>query len=574
MKALTLISSTILLFSIVLSSGVAQQQDNGVSAQAQDQVNIRAEPGIEATLLGQMTIGTPYPVIGRSDIFPWILLGDPVTQEPIGWVYQEITIISGNLNSVPFSTLVVTDNPTATAAAPTLTLAPNSTPLSRTATLAPSATPAFTVAGTTQGEVNIRYGPGTNYQRIGVAQAGDRFQVTAWHTQLPWVQIRYDSSPTGYGWIAIDLLVVEGDIYSLPAISTTVFNLPTLTPTPSVVQSSSTLGGSTVSLSPEFAALGNRIFQLMLTLGFDPQTSRFGSLFVLDLQTGEALSIGSDIAYRGTSVNKINILAALYGTLQAPPTEDLAVDIANTMICSENSSTNRLISVIGNGDEWQGSQTITNFMQQLGMTNSFLLAPYTVDPENPPIPPYPIPVPETEADQEKAHPEPYNQLTVDDMGWLLGSIYQCGYQEGGALLEVMPAGMYEPRECRQMIHVMASNTVDGLLKAGVPAGTRVAHKHGWIDDTHANAGIFFTPGGDYVVVMAFHSTQLDAQGNRYLAFGDTLPVFAETSRMIYNYFNPDAPMPAIREGFIPEAPTCNFAGTPLITDLQQAIWDQ
>jgi hypothetical protein len=33
-------------------------------------------------------------------------------------------------------------------------------------------------------------------------------------------------------------------------------------------------------------------------------------------------------------------------------------------------------------------------------------------------------------------------------------------------------------------------------------------------------------------------------------------------------------MEAIRDGFIPEAGSCNFAGTPLIDDLQSATFDQ
>jgi uncharacterized protein YraI len=575
MKRIYLTASVVALLFILLPHGLTQQETS-VTAEAQNEVNLRAEPGIQAEQLGQMQIGVLYPVIGRSEFFPWVLLGDPVTGMPIGWAFRDIVVITGNLNSVPFVTTVVTGGAQAAQITPTATLPAGQTPTTGAtqAAVTNTATPNFTVAGTVRGEVNIRYGPGIDYPRVGVAQAGERFQVTAWHTQLPWVQIRYENSPTGNAWIAIDLLDIQGDIYTLPSISSTIFNLPTLTPTPSVIQSSSLLSQETVTISPQFTALGNQIWQQVLAQGFDPQTSQFGSLFLLDLQTGEAITFGSDIVYRGTSVNKINILAALYGVLQAAPNEAVATDIANTMICSENAATNRLLSIIGESDEWQGAQQVTNMMQTIGIQDSFLLAPYTVDPENPPIPPYAIPVPESDADNEIAHPEFYNRMTVDDMGWMLASIYQCGYQESGPLIENFPEGSYTPRECRQMVHVMASNTVDGLLKAGVPADTRVAHKHGWVNDTHSNAAIFFTPGGDYVLVMSFHSAQTDATGERYLAFPNTLPAFAETSRTVYNYFNPDNPQEAIREGFIPEAPSCNFAGSPVVADLQQSIWDR
>lgn len=455
---------------------------------------------------------------------------------------------------------------------PTLT----STPTLELPTNTPSATPDFSVSGEVQGEVNVRYGPGSDYPIVGVAQAGERFQITGTHTQFDWIQIRYDSSPTGFAWIFEPLLFnVQGDVASTQLIAQTAFNFPTLTPTPSVIQSGSGLNGETVQLSPAFANLGNRLFDLALNLGFDPQRSKFASLYLLDLQTGEAIAYNTDIAYRGTSINKVSILVGLYEKLNTPPNQSLAVDLANTMICSENASTNRVLATIGGGDEWAGAQEVTDMLETIGLENSFLLAPYTVNPTSPPIPPAPIAVPETNVDQERASPEPYNQLTVEDMGQLLASIYQCGYEESGALIENFPEGTFEPRECRQMIHLMASNTVDGLLKAGVPANTRVAHKHGWVDDTHTNAAIIFTPGGNFVMVMAFHSTQVNpTTGDRFLEFGDSLPGFAESSRMVYNYFNPNVQLAGIRDGFIPDAPSCNLAGDSLIGDLMQPIWDR
>ena len=476
--------------------------------------------------------------------------------------------------------LVATEAATNTPDLPTNT--PTELPtLTSTATIelpteTPSVTPDFSISGEVQGEVNVRYGPGSDYPIVGVAQAGERFQITGTHTQFDWIQIRYDSSPTGFAWIFEPLLFnIQGNIASVQPIAQTAFNFPTLTPTPSVIQSRSGLNGETVQLSPAFANLGNRLFDLALTLGFDPQRSKFASLYLLDLQTGEAIAYNTDIAYRGTSINKISILVGLYEKLNTPPNQSLAVDLANTMICSENASTNRVLSTIGGGDEWAGAQEVTNMLETIGLENTFLLAPYTINPTSPPIPPAPISVPETNVDQERASPEPYNQLTVEDMGRLLASIYQCGYEESGALIENFPEGTFEPRECRQMIHLMASNTVDGLLKAGVPATTRVAHKHGWVDDTHTNAAIIFTPGGNFVMVMAFHSTQVNpTTGDRFLEFPDSLPGFAESSRMVYNYFNPDTQLAGIREGFIPDAPSCNLAGDSLIGDLMQPIWDR
>ena len=68
------------------------------------------------------------------------------------------------------------------------------------------------------------------------------------------------------------------------------------------------------------------------------------------------------------------------------------------------------------------------------------------------------------------------------------------------------------------------------------------------------------------MVMMLHQPE-------WLDYSESLPVIAESSRAVYNYFNPDAQMDQIREGFIPEATTCNFANTPLITDIRQPVWD-
>jgi len=49
---------------------------------------------------------------------------------------------------------------------------------------------------------------------------------------------------------------------------------------------------------------------------------------------------------------------------------------------------------------------------------------------------------------------------------------------------------------------------------------------------------------------------------------------AEVSRQVYNYYNPTAPMTAIRPPYIPATNDCNFTGSPLVNDLMQAKWDQ
>jgi hypothetical protein len=64
----------------------------------------------------------------------------------------------------------------------------------------------------------------------------------------------------------------------------------------------------------------------------------------------------------------------------------------------------------------------------------------------------------------------------------------------------------------------------------VPEGTSVAHKHGWAAETHGDAGIISTPGGDYVLVEYLYYPG-------WLEWAISSPLMADISRATYNFFN-------------------------------------
>ena len=542
----------------------AQLRNSGVYAQAIGQANLRARDSIEARLVGEIRSGANYPVLGRSQFYPWLLLGESDSEQPKGWVYETLVIVSGDINRVPFTDMIVDPAATIEPTASATKVAAATTPTPVAATVTPTIA-LFGVSGVVSGEVNIRYGPGVEYPRAGVAKAGDRFDISGYHTQYPWARVRYPKATGGQAWIATDLLDISGNIFRTAAISQTRFSLPPFTPTPAAVRESGINGAPAQPLGGDLRNLATEIWNLLLAKGFDPQTSRFGALFVMDLASGEAFAFGDEYAFSGTSLNKIAILARLYQQLDAPPSIETATDILNTMICSENAATNRLLSRIGAGDAYLGADSVSDFFAQLGLERSFLIAPFTTI-GTPEPPPKPLVFPQTEADQIKAAPDPANQTTVVDIGSLLANLYQCAYASAGALVDRF-GGAIEARECRQTLHVMSSNTVDALLKSGVPADTRVAHKHGWIPDTHGNAALFFTPGGDYVIAMTLFQPD-------WLNFQESLPLFGEVARRVYNHFNPQAPQPSTREWSIPDAESCNYFGDPLVVDLLQSHWDE
>lgn len=574
--------------SLLLISGLTAQDDpfTGVFAEALGTANLRDAIGVEGTtVVGEITSGTRYPVIGQSELYPWLLLGDPDTAAPLGWVFADLVNIFGTMGNVPVTEASLGQmNPAALPSASTTATPPGQADAATTApgaetagtiTLTPSPTPPattpppqFAVSGRTNGEINIRYWPDPNASRLGVAQAGQVFEITGYHTQFPWVQIAYPESPNGSAWVARDLLEFSGDVLTTRAISVTSFsNLPTLTPTSAVLGSSSVIRDEEpVPVSAAFEALGNRLWSIVLRGGFDPMTSQFGALYLRDLQTGEEIMFGNDIAFSGTSLNKVAIMAEYFATIDFNPDLATAGTLANMMICSHNEATNSMIGAVASGDEWVGAQRITKFLRDLGLQRTFLTAPYAIPGATPQPPTVPVEYPQTSAQQNRANPNVTNQMTVDEMGYLLTSIYECAFNERGALLTSFPEGTYTPQECRKMLHLMANNNVDALLKAGVPEDITVSHKHGWIDDTHGNAAVIYTPGGDYVLVMmVFKPVWLQFEA-------ESLPVIAEVSRVVYNHYNPDAPLDGIRDGFIPDSTTCNYRGSPIVQDLINPLY--
>jgi beta-lactamase class A len=478
--------------------------------------------------------------------------------------------VQGNPSAAPLSSLVIGADGSAPVSTP---VAPPASPGSATPSLeantpalAPTALPPGAVTGTVLGEINVRYGPGVDYPRIGVARAGDTLDLIRTHTTLPWVEIRYPDSPSGTGWVAVELIQVNGDLAALPATSQTTFALPTLTPTPSPVNAAVVLGEAGVPVSPEFAALGNDLFAQMLASGFDPATSRVGTFFVMNLQTGEAISTGTDVAFSGMSVNKIAILADYYRTLNGPPSDSQANMVAQAMVCSENINTNRMLASIGGGNPYRGAESVSDFLQQLGLPDSFIFTPYANDPYITPEAPM---TRVTDVNQRAAQPDPFNQLTASETGGLLNAMYQCAANERGALLDTFP-DQFTPTECRQMLHVMSFNKIGSLIEVGIPADVQIAHKHGWINDTHGDAAVVFSPGGDYIFVVALHNPD-------WLNFSESAPLIEEMSRTVYNYFNPDAPMAETRtvEG-LGDVNACinSLLTSPVVPDLMSASFGE
>jgi beta-lactamase class A len=257
-----------------------------------------------------------------------------------------------------------------------------------------------------------------------------------------------------------------------------------------------------------------------------------GSFFIMDLKTGEELGINEDIALSGLSVVKIAILLETFRALDYEPDSDQLKLINETAVESGNYSANLLLDIVaGQDNAYLGVDILTESMQRLGLENTYIVTPYE-EPDRPGMGSRITPA--NSRLDITTYPDPTMQTTAEDMGTLLSMIYYCA-QGGGTLLAVYPEEL-TPAECQAVIDFLSLNVEGNLIRFGVPEGVKVAHKHGWAGNTHGDAGIVFSPGGDFVLVEFLSQPDTD-----WLVHDISFPILREISREVYNFFNWEDP---------------------------------
>jgi beta-lactamase class A len=286
---------------------------------------------------------------------------------------------------------------------------------------------------------------------------------------------------------------------------------------------------------------------------YDGQTT-VASVFIMDLKTGEEVNLLGDVAFSAASTAKVAILVDYFRHLDFAPTLEEAWLMANSLLCSNNASSNLLMDIIGersagNRDTFVGLADVVQNLQYLGIKNTFLTAPFDLGVEGQEL--GSIPAPETAPNPNfNTGADPYNQTTTEDLGTLFGMIYDCA-NYGSGLMAAYPNGEFTQTECRQMLELMSANDLLRLLQGGIPEGVRISHKNGWVSNTHGDAGIVFPPNGhDYVIaVFLWENTE-------FLDYNRAWPLIEGISRAAWNYFSPETPLLSPRTDLPPAAQEC------------------
>ncbi len=301
---------------------------------------------------------------------------------------------------------------------------------------------------------------------------------------------------------------------------------------------------------PGLSALQDLIVDYLDSQGFIYDgLGTVASIYIQDLLTGKEINILSDVAFSGASTVKLSIMLDYFRFLAPEPSADEAWLMANSMLCSNNASSNLLMEIIGGGDIFLGIRSVTETIQATGISNTYLSAPFYLGVEGQQLGSIQAPAtsPNPSFDTE---PDPFNQTTAEDMGTLFSLIYDCAEFNSG-LTFALPSGDITQRECRQMLELASANDLERLLQGGIPPEARIAHKNGWIFDTVGDAGIVYSPNGRHYVISVFLWERTEFQDYEKL-----WPLVEDISRAAWNYFNPENALLAPRSDLPPTAIEC------------------
>jgi hypothetical protein len=262
-------------------------------------------------------------------------------------------------------------------------------------------------------------------------------------------------------------------------------------------------------------------------------------VYLADLQTGEQvhlamrpgenLSTRPDIAFSGSSIIKIPILVSAFRRMEGSPSEMVDGWLNAMFSQSSNEAADALMKNVI--DPVRGPLVVTEDLHALGLENTFLAGFFEFG--SPLLQIFDTPA-NTRRDVDTA-PDIYNQATPSDIGVLLKEIFQCAHSGSGLLLETFPDEITQ-EECRLMIEYMEKDREPYMLVAALPEGTQAARKHGYygssagLNTTIGDAGIVFTPVGDFVLVIYLNNPEL-------LLFDPANQLMARMALAVYNYYN-------------------------------------
>ncbi|MBI5929806.1 MAG: serine hydrolase [Chloroflexi bacterium] len=416
-------------------------------------------------------------------------------------------------------------------------------------------------------DARIRNQPNIDGEIVTLIQPGESYPVRGYYFE--WLLIEYPSSPNGYAWVHESVVALTGDPTGLPQIDpaalpstrpptvapseTPVENAAAITTTPTTEQPMITLTPTATIAGLDFTSLQRDILTYLASRGIVYNgPNSVVSVYVQDLKTGAAMGIQENVLQNAVSTAKIGVIANYFRYIYQPPNQDMEFRLAATVICSSNANANVLMESTDPVDPLNGIRRTSDTFCQGGATNTLIDRHFWIgDAGDGAVPlDYYASVGSTPCPADAASPvdtsvsaviDPQLHTTAADMGHFLNQLYQC-YETGTGLAQIFPDEITQT-ECQWMMNLLFGTNFNHMMELGVPEGVKIAHKVGYGAEAAGDAGIVFSPNRDYILTVYIWDDRLDNFDSyalaRWLAIG-------EISRLVYNFFNPDAPLAIIR----------------------------
>ena len=166
---------------------------------------------------------------------------------------------------------------------------------------------------------------------------------------------------------------------------------------------------------------------------FDGQRT-VASIFILDLISGEELNILGDVAYSAASTIKLPIMIDYFRARTDSPSPDEAWLLANSLLCSNNASSNLLMEIGGRAETYL--RAFRASLARCKDAGAFQFLHYSaVFPRRGRSSPWVrFKRPQTSPNQTYVTgADPFNQTTAEDMGTLFNLLYDCAEFGSGLL---------------------------------------------------------------------------------------------------------------------------------------------
>lgn len=262
-------------------------------------------------------------------------------------------------------------------------------------------------------------------------------------------------------------------------------------------QEDGTISPSHSDSSSTDESLNNLLSQIQPLL---PQNNGSWSVYVCNLMKNTEGSINEQ-PMQAASLIKLYIMGAVYenyDSLSENYDADTLNSYLNPMITvSDNDAANKLVNMLGGGDDAKGMETVNSFCFSHGYTATSMGRLLL---------------------QSNEYGDNYTSAT--DCGHFLRDIYQSNAGTSSAPLAHADA----------MYSLLKMQERRNKIPANLPDGVKVANKTGELDDVENDAGIIYSTAKGIDLVVCFMSQDLNDTG-------EAQAVIAQDSRLIYGYYN-------------------------------------